>query len=350
VEEPWKNQRVSALVGKAVWFTASRTAEVREHQVRPPGPGEVTVAGTCSVISPGTEMLVYRGQVRPDQPTGVATVEGNFGFPIKYGYQVVGRVVEVGEGVELSKGTLVFARHPHQTFFTAPSGGGIVTVIPDDVDPLSASLANLLDTSMNCLFDVPVRFGDVVAVYGLGLVGLFCAQLASRTSSSVVGVDPVGFRRDLATSRGVPFTATLEEAPALIAELSEGRLADISFEASGTEQGLQAAILGTGMEGTIGVVAFYGQKHLDLVLSDAFHFRRQRVISSNVVNVSGELSHRWNRDRRFKVALRLTKDIDIPSLITHRFPIEKAADAYELVDRGDPGTLGVLLDHDGSWT
>jgi 2-desacetyl-2-hydroxyethyl bacteriochlorophyllide A dehydrogenase len=341
---------VEALSGKAVWFTAAQTVEVREHEVRPPGPGELTVAGTCSVISPGTEMLVYRGQVRPDQPTGVATVEGTFGFPIKYGYQVVGRVVEAGEGVELSPGALVFVRHPHQTIFTAPAGGGIFTPIPSDVDPLSASLANLLDTSMNALFDVPVRFGDVVAVYGLGLVGLFCAQLAARISSAVVGIDPVGFRRELAASRGVPYTSTPEEAPALIAELSEGRLADISFEASGTEAGLQAAILGTGMEGTIGVIAFYGKKHLDLVLSDAFHFRRQRMISSNVVNVSGELSHRWNRDRRFKVALGLTKEMDVPSLITHRFPIEKAADAYSLVDAGDPGTLGVLLDHDGSWT
>ena len=295
-------------------------------------------------------MLVYRGQVRPDQPTGVVTVEGNFGFPIKYGYQVVGRVVEAGEGVDLSPGTLVFVRHPHQTRFTAPAGGGIITVIPANVDPLSASLANLVDTSMNCLFDVPVRFGDVVAIYGLGLVGLFCAQLAARTSSTVIGIDPMAFRRELAASRGVPLTSTPEEAPALITELSEGRLADISYEASGTQEGLQAAILGTGMEGAIGVVAFYGQKHLDVVLSDAFHFRRQRVISSNVVNVSGELSHRWNRDRRFKVALRLTKEMDVPSLITHRFPIEKAADAYELVDAGEPGTLGVLLDHDGTWT
>jgi 2-desacetyl-2-hydroxyethyl bacteriochlorophyllide A dehydrogenase len=341
---------LETLVGKAVWFTAPRTVEVREHEVRRPGPGEVTVAGTCSVISPGTEMLVYRGEVRPDQPTGVVTVEGTFGFPIKYGYQVVGRVVEAGEGVELPTGTLVFVRHPHQTIFTAPAAGSIVTVIPDDVDPLSASLANLLDTSMNCLFDVPVRFGDVVAVYGLGLVGLFCAQLAARTSNAVVGIDPVGFRRELAASRGVPYTSTPEEAPALITELSEGRLADISFEASGTQAGLQAAILRTGMEGTIGVVAFYGQKHLDLVLSDAFHFRRQRLISSNVVNVSGALSHRWNRDRRFNVALRLTKEMDIPSLITHRFPIEKAADAYHLVDAGGPGTLGVLLDHDGTWS
>jgi 2-desacetyl-2-hydroxyethyl bacteriochlorophyllide A dehydrogenase len=337
-------------VGKAVWFTAARTVEVREHKVRPPGPGEVTVAGTCSVISPGTEMLVYRGQVRPDQPTGVATVEGTFGFPIKYGYQVVGRVVETGDDVDVAAGTLVFARHPHQTFFTVPAGESIVTPVPEDVDPLSASLANLLDTSMNALFDVPVRFGDVVAVYGLGLVGLFCAQLAVRTSNTVVGIDPVGFRRELASSRGVPYTSTPEEAPALIAELSEGRLADISFEASGTEAGLQAAILSTGMEGTIGVIAFYGQKHLDLVLSDAFHFRRQRVISSNVVNVSGALSHRWDRDRRFKVALRLTREMDIPSLITHRFPIEEAADAYSLVHAGDPGTLGVLLDHDGMWT
>src|SRR5437667_11732516 len=83
-----------AGTGRAVWFTAPRTVEVRTHGVRRPGQGEVLVAGRCSLISPGTEMLVYRGQIRRDQPAGVPTVEGSFAFPVTYGYQVVARVVE----------------------------------------------------------------------------------------------------------------------------------------------------------------------------------------------------------------------------------------------------------------
>ncbi|MFL5796474.1 MAG: zinc-binding alcohol dehydrogenase [Actinomycetota bacterium] len=330
--------------GRAVWFPGRRQVEVRTHEVRRPGRGEVLVAGGCSLVSPGTEMLVYRGQMRPDQPTGVPTVEGSFGFPIKYGYQVVGRVVEAGPESRFEPGQLVFARHPHQSLFTMPEGGGLVTPVPADVDQDSAAFANLLDTSMNCLFDAPVRFGDVVAVFGLGIVGLFCALLAARTSDRVVGIDPVPQRRARATAQGLAYAADPGEAPDLLAQLSEGRGADISIEASGTAAGLQAAILATGQEGTIAVVAFYGTKSLEIAPGDAFHVRRQRIVSSQVVQVGSGLQPRWDRPRRFATAMRLLPSLSVANLITHRFPLEDAPAAYSLIDRGDPDTFGVILD------
>ena len=289
-------------------------------------------------------MLVYRGQIRPDQPTGVTTVEGSFGFPIKYGYQVVGRVVEAGPGVTSRPGETVFARHPHQTLFTMPEGGGLVTPVPPEVDETSAAFANLLDTSLNCLFDVPVRFGDVVVVFGLGIVGLFCAQLAARISDAVIGVDPVGERRARAMAQGVPYTASAEDALELVRELSQGRLADICIEASGTSAGLQSAILATGQEGTIGVVAFYGTKSLEITPGDAFHVRRQRIVSSQVVQVGSGLQPRWDRARRFATAMRLAPSMDAGALVTHRLPLDEAPGAYALIDAGDPKSFGVVLD------
>jgi 2-desacetyl-2-hydroxyethyl bacteriochlorophyllide A dehydrogenase len=333
-----------AETGRAVWFTAPRTVEVRTHEVRRPGPGEVTVAGVCSLISPGTEMLVYRGQIRPDQPTGVATVEGSFAFPIKYGYQVVGRVVEAGPDTTVGPGQLVFCRHPHQTRFTMPEGVGLVTAIPPHVDETSAAFANLLDTSLNCLFDVPVRFGDVVAVFGLGIVGLFCSQLAARITDTVVGVDPVAERRSRALDQGIPHAAAPDEALEVIRQLSQGRLADISIEASGTAAGLQSAIQATGQEGTIGVVAFYGTKTLEIAPGDAFHVRRQRIVSSQVVQVGSGLQPRWDRARRFATALRLAPTMNVDPLVTSRVPIDGAGEAYALIDSGDPETFGVVLD------
>jgi threonine dehydrogenase-like Zn-dependent dehydrogenase len=289
-------------------------------------------------------MLVYRGEVPPDRPLGVPTAEGSFAFPVKYGYQVVGRVVEAGEGTSTRPGELVFARHPHQTLFRIPEAGGLVTPVPPGVDEDRAMFANLLDVAVNCLFDVPVRFGDVVAVHGLGIVGLFCALLSARTSEAVVGVDPVPERRARALALGVPHAVPPEEAPGLLAELSEGRGADVGIEASGTGAGLQAAIDTTGQEGTIAVVSFYGTRRLEIVPGDAFHVRRQRIVSTNVVHVGSGLQPRWDRVRRFGVAMRLLPSLDVRPLITHRFPLEEAARAYALVDR-DPRALGVVLEH-----
>jgi 2-desacetyl-2-hydroxyethyl bacteriochlorophyllide A dehydrogenase len=333
-----------AGTGRAVWFTAPRTVEVRTHEVRRPGPGEVLVSGTWSLISAGTELLVYRGEVRPDQPLGVPTAEGSFAFPVKYGYQVVGRVVEAGPGATVAPGQAVFVRHPHQSLFTVAEGGGIVTPLPEGVGEVAATFANLLDTAVNCLFDAPVRFGDVVVVHGLGIVGLFCAQLASRISDRVVGVDPVASRRARAAGRGVAHVATPEEAPALVEELSAGRGADISVEASGTAAGLQAAVLSTAQEGTVAVVSFYGARRLELVLGDAFHVRRLRIVSTHVAQVGSGLQPRWDRARRFATSLRLLPSLAAEELVTHRFPLGEADRAYRLLDSGDPEAFGVLLD------
>jgi threonine dehydrogenase-like Zn-dependent dehydrogenase len=302
------------------------------------------VAGRCSLISPGTEMLVYRGQVRPDQPTGVATVEGSFAFPIKYGYQVVGRVVEAGPGASVEPGQLVFCRHPHQTLFTMPEGAGLVTPIPPGVDETSAAFANLLDTSLNCLFDVPVRLGDVVVVFGLGIVGLFCAQLAARITNTVIGVDPLAERRDRALAQGIPHVVGPDSALDVVREVSSGRLADISIEASGTAPGLQSAILATGQEGTIGVVAFYGTKSLEIAPGDAFHVRRQRIVSSWVVQVGSGLQPRWDRARRFATALGLAPSMNVEAMVTGRVSLDEAPEAYARIDAGDPKTFGIILD------
>src|SRR5919199_236010 len=105
-------------VPRAVWFVALRTVQLRDVHLESPGPGQLLVANELSAISAGTELLAYRGlvpaELRPDLPT----VEGDFGFPLKFGYASVGRVRAIGPGVQnLAVGQRVFAFHPHQTEF-----------------------------------------------------------------------------------------------------------------------------------------------------------------------------------------------------------------------------------------
>ena len=49
---------------RAVWFTGPRQAELLDEEVRRPGPEEVLVRGVASLVSAGTEMIVYRGDTR----------------------------------------------------------------------------------------------------------------------------------------------------------------------------------------------------------------------------------------------------------------------------------------------
>src|SRR5215213_226252 len=193
----------AAIPARALWLAAARTPELREERALPPGPGEVRVRAIASAISQGTEMLVYRGEVPAELPLDLPTLAGAFAFPIKYGYAVVGRVIDVGDGVEsVGPGDVVFALHPHQSVFTAPVD--MVTPLPGGIDPLAGVFTANLETAVNVLLDTPLKLGETVAVFGLGTVGLLTAQLLRRAGAGrVIGVEPLARRRTAGEAAGV---------------------------------------------------------------------------------------------------------------------------------------------------
>ena len=331
---------------RALWFAAAGVAELREADVRPPRANEITVDALASLVSLGTELTIFRGLVPPDQEVRPRTVEGTFAFPIKYGYQVVGRVVAAGERSGFDVGDAVFVRHPHQSRFTVTvdwDDPPLTFKLPEYANPEIAVFANLLDVSLNALLDVPVRVGDVVAVFGHGAIGMFCAQLARRTAAAVVVVDPSPRRRQLALDFGADFAVDPAEAGAAIAEASQGRGVDIAIEASGAPPALQQAIRSSGMEGTVLVVGFYGSKPVPLVLSPEFHLDRLRLVSSMTRAINPSLRSRWNLSRRMHTALRLLPELYHPELVSHRIPFERAPDAYDLADRAPDDVVGIVL-------
>src|SRR5436190_9067706 len=94
----------------AVWFARARSVELRTEELAETGPDDVRVRASLSAISHGTEMLVYRGEVDADLALDLPTLSGGFGFPLKYGYASVGRVIARGCGVTaVHEGDLVFA-------------------------------------------------------------------------------------------------------------------------------------------------------------------------------------------------------------------------------------------------
>src|SRR5207244_12500508 len=85
-----------ARTAHGLWFTAARRAELLEEPIKKPSGTEVTVRAIASLVSAGTEMLVYRGELPAEDDLGLETCAGSFGFPVNYAYQGVGDVVEAG--------------------------------------------------------------------------------------------------------------------------------------------------------------------------------------------------------------------------------------------------------------
>lgn len=336
----------ASLEAQALWFTARRRAEIREETVLAPKASQLLVRAVVSLISAGTELLVYRGELPAEDDLRLETCAGSFGFPVKYAYQVIGEVEEAGLASGFRQGELVFCRHPHQSLFTVESSGSLVSRVPLDVRPERAVFVNLLEVALNATLDVPVRFGDVVVVYGQGVVGSFCAQLARRTAGQVVVVDPIESRRTRALSLGADAAVTPDGVADTVEDLSAGRGADVCIEASGAPAALQSAIDVTGQEGTIASVSYFGTRLVPLLLSPRFHFGRQRLVSSQVSSLGSGLQPRWTVERRTAAAFDLLRSDWLDTPVSHRFAFGRAAEAYRMLDEGAEPAMGILLTYD----
>src|SRR3954471_1519309 len=135
---------------EAYWLREPRRGEIRPVALPEPGQGDVLVRTLWSGVSRGTETLVFRGGVPPDQYNAMRAPfqEGNFPGPVKYGYLSVGAVEQ---GPPELHGRTVFCLYPHQTTYVVPAGA--VTVVPDDVPPTRAVLAGTVETAVNALWD-----------------------------------------------------------------------------------------------------------------------------------------------------------------------------------------------------
>lgn len=337
---------MSVIDARAVWFGGLRRVEIRAETVPPPGPGRVRVAALASAISHGTELLVYRGQVDAGLPLDLPTLAGGYGFPIKFGYAGVGKVLDIGPGVaDLAPGDHVFCLHPHQSVYNAPVD--LVRHLPDGLDPILGVFCANLETALNIAHDAAPRLGEAAVVFGQGTVGLLVAQLLRLAGAGpVIAVEPAARRRALALAVGVD--AALPPGPALVDDLRAlcgGRLADLAVEASGAPAALQQAIDSVADEGTVVVAAWYGQKPVALNLGERFHRGRLRLRSSQVGRLPPELSPRWNHGRRWEAVMALLPRLRLAELIGPRFPLERAAEAYALLDAGADEATQILFEY-----
>lgn len=290
-------------------------------------------------------MLVYRGEVPKDLPLDLPTFAGSYGFPIKYGYAVVGHVLDAGPDVESpAPGDPVFVHHPHQEVFVVPAETPVR--LPDDLDPLLGVFAANLETALNVVHDAPLRLGETALVFGQGVVGQLVTRLLTLSGARVLAVDPLEKRRELAFAGGAYAAFEPgEDLGARVGEATAGRSADVVVEASGSGAALQSAIECVADEGTVVVASWYGTKPVSLALGGRFHRGRVRLRSSQVGRLNPELSARWDNARRMETVVGLLGRLRLEELVSHRIPFGEAPEAYRLVDERPEETVQVILDY-----
>jgi 2-desacetyl-2-hydroxyethyl bacteriochlorophyllide A dehydrogenase len=291
-------------MARAFWTVAPGRGELREEALPAPGPGDVVVDALYSGISRGTESTVFHGRVPPEeyQRMRAPFQAGDFPGPLKYGYASVGRVVH---GPEDLRGRAVFALYPHQTRYVVPATA--VHLVPDTVPVGRAVLAANMETALNAVWDAAIGPGDRVSVVGAGAVGCLVAWLCARMPGCEVElVDVAVARQATAAALGVAFSPFDRAA----------RDRDVVVHASGSSEGLDAALALAGFEAMVLEMSWYGDRPVHASLGKAFHAQRLTLKSSQVGHLPAYRRGRWTNTRRLEKALSLLSDPALDSVVT----------------------------------
>ena len=305
---PVEIKNAEAGAAQALWCVGIGQAELRTATLAPLQPGEARLAMLWSGLSRGTERLVFSGKVPASEYERMRAPmqEGDFPFPVKYGYCAVARVEDGPSGLA---GKNVFCLHPHQNFFNAPVRS--LAVLPEGLPLRRATLAANMETALNALWDSGAGPGDRIVVVGAGLVGLLVAYIAAGLpGADVTAVDVDAGRARLVESFGAQFATPGEFQNARHAD------ADIVFHASASPAGLALALSAGGLEARIVEMSWYGEGATATPLGGAFHSRRLHIISSQVGQIAPSRRPRWSYARRLAKALELLADERLDALIT----------------------------------
>jgi predicted dehydrogenase/threonine dehydrogenase-like Zn-dependent dehydrogenase len=374
----------------------ARTGDVEVVEVPVPRllPGCVLVRIAASVVSAGTERastefasksLWRKAQARPDlvrevigkvQRDGIVSawqaVRTRLDQPQAPGYSSSGTVLAVGEGItDLQPGDRVacagagFAVHaevacvPRLLVARIP----LAAVPSAEVSFDEAAFTTLGAVALHGIRNAEANLGDLVAVIGLGLLGQLIVQLLKAAGCRVLGMDFNTERAELCKSLGADAIALSPSAlHDLCLEYSHGAGADSVLIAAETassdpvnlaaqiarDRGIVVAV------GTVGIdierKAYY-EKEIDFRISrsygpgryDSFYEQKGHDYPIGYV--------RWTETRNMEAFLQLlsAQKIDVSSLITHRFPVVRANEAYELISgKLREPYLGVVIEYPGN--
>ena len=370
----------------------ARTGELKVAEVPAPQllPGCVLVRVAASLVSAGTERasaefasksLLAKAKARPDlvrdvlakmQRDGLAstlqTVRSRLDQPQSVGYSSAGVVVAVGDGIaDINVGDRVacagagyavhaeFACVPRMLVAKIPEGG--------NVSCEEAAFGTVGAICLHGIRTAEVALGDTVAVIGLGLLGQITVQLLKAAGCRVFGMDLLRQRADLAIGNGAEAACTsTREFRDLCFQKTGGVGVDSVLITAGTPSSApvnlaaeltrdRAVVVAVGTVGMELQRKLYYEKELDFRISRSYGPGRYDAAYEQKGR-DYPIGHvRWTETRNLAAFLQFIAEgkLNLPSLITHRFPMEQATRAYDLItgSTGEP-FLAALITYAGT--
>lgn len=331
--------------------------------VRALGDYELRVQTELSAFSPGTETRIYTGLERERFTYRVS-------YPFTPGYNNVGRVIEIGSKVEGHLvGQRIFSRMPHQgeyivaekvvddahrpTSPNVPMSYNVFAAVPENVPSEHAAFTHLFGLGFNALHSGHYRFGENVVVIGLGIVGLGAVAMARLSGARVAAIGNDGTRLDAARALGADEAWLYGDEDARRAQAFAGEagidLIEVCADAWGA---LQTAIALARRSTRIALLSFpgvgQGPPPFDAFEPANFYNKALSYISLawSPSDDSAPEYQRFTVQRIYRYILdqMAHERIALARIITHRFPIARVRDAFELVVSRDKSAMGIVFD------
>ena len=340
---------------RAAYLPGGRVVDLRDVPVPEPGPGQLLLRMGASTICGSDLRAIYREHLG----VGAEAYQGVVG-----GHEPCGQVVEAGPGVTtFGPGDRVVVYHiagcgscadcmagydisctsSRRAAYGWQRDGGHAEFIlveerslvrlPDELSYLDgASVACSVGTAYEALCRIDVGGRDALLVTGLGPVGLAAGMLGKAMgATTVIGVDIAPERRDLAVSVGaVDEAIPAEDAVAEVRRLTQGHGTETAIDCSGSPAGRATAIEGARRWGRVAMVGEGGRLDVDV---------SQTLIHRNLTVLGSWVTSRWRTGELLERLVRWRLHPEV--LVTHRYPLDRVAEAYQVADSGVAGKVAV---------
>ncbi len=358
----------------------SGATEIAEVPAPGAGAGRVLIRTRASLISAGSERmlvefskggLIAKAKSQPEKvrqvldkiktdglmPT-LQAVFSKLGEPMPLGYCNAGEVLETGPGVtQFQAGDRVASNGSHAEIVSIPEN--LCAKVPNDVGDEQAAFTVLSSIGLQGIRLLKPTLGERFAVYGLGLIGLISVQLLQAHGCNVMGIDVNPERLILAERLGAETVnaSQITDVTSVTDAWTGGRGVDgvLITAAASTDEIIHNSAQMCRKRGRIVLVGVVG---LNLNRSDFYEKELTFQVSCSYGPGRYDEKYeqggqdypygfvRWTEQRNFQGVLEAMRNgsLRVDDLITHRFPLQQAAKAYEAME-SDRSALGIILQY-----
>ena len=355
-----QEQRPAASTMKALVFQGPNRIGIEEVPIPRPGVGEAVIRVTLTTIC-GTDIHILKGEykVRPGlvighEPVGVIHELGEGVTGYKVGDRVlVGAITPCGQCGDCLSGHWSQCGGPiggwkfgntingaQAEYLLVPNAQANLAKIPAELrDEQVVLLADIASTGISAAESADLKIGDTAAVFAQGPIGL-CATAGARLkgASFIIGVEADPVRAAMAKRMGADIVLNFKECDVVaeIRRLTDGRGVDVAIEALGTQETFENALRVLKPGGTLSSLGVYSGKLSVPLEPFAAGLGDYKIVTT--------LCPGGKERMRRLMEMVLHKRLDLTPLISHRFKLNKIADAYKLFAEHRDGVMKIAIE------